>query len=67
MNKKNMTFSHMVDVAEACIEAENQQSKDAIMHAAGLTEEELDTIWAKERDDFWWSHNFGGMNIRADV
>ena len=31
MNKKNMTFSHMVDVAEACIEVENQQSKHAIM------------------------------------
>lgn len=67
MNKKNMTFSHMVDVAEACIEVENQQSKHAIMHAAGLTEEELDTMWAKERDDFWWSHNFGGMGSRADV
>ena len=67
MNKKNMTFSHMVDVAEACIEVENQQSKHAIMPAAGLTEEELDTMWAKERDDFWWSHNFGGMGSRADV
>ena len=67
MNKKNMTFSHMIDVAEACIEVENQQSKHAIMHAAGLTEEELDTMWAQKRDDFFWSHNFGGMNCRADV
>lgn len=67
MNKQNMTFSHMVDVAEACIEVENQQSKHAIMHAAGLTEEELDTMWSKERDDIFWAHNFGAMPTRADV
>ena len=67
MNKKNMTFSHMIDVAEACIEVENQQSKHAIMHAAGLTEEELDTMWSKQRDDLFWAHNFGAMPTRADV
>ena len=64
MNKKDMTLSHMIDVAEACIEVENQQAKHAIMHAAGWTEEELDTMWVKKRDDLFWAHNFGVMNIR---
>lgn len=66
MNKKDMNFSHMVDVAEACIEVENLQAKHAIMHAAGLTKDELDTMWSK-RDDLFWAHNFGGMPNRADV
>lgn len=44
MNKRDMTFEHMVDVAEACQACENLQSVHAILHAAGQTEEEIDTM-----------------------
>lgn len=66
MNKRDMTFEHMVDVAEACQACENLQSVHAILHAAGQTEEEIDTMWSR-REDCWWSHNFGGMNSRQAV
>ncbi len=66
MNKENMTVSQMIDAAEACIETENLQAKHAIMHAAGETKEELDTMWSN-RDDIFWCHNFGGMPTREDV
>ena len=44
MNKRDMTFEHMVDVAEACQACENLQSVHAILHAAGQTEEEIDIL-----------------------
>ena len=66
MNKNTMTVEHMIDVAEACQACEDLQSKHAILHAAGQTEEELDTMWSK-RDDIFWAHNFGGMTTRDAV
>ena len=65
MNKRDMTFEHMVDVAEACQACENLQSVHAILHAAGQTEEEIDTItkYAFQVNDIL-SQYLLGFNIR---
>lgn len=67
MNHKNKTLEQKVLAAEGCQGCEDMFAKHAIMHAAGQTREELDTMWVSGEDDLFWSHNFGCMTNRAGV
>lgn len=67
MNSKNKTLEQKVLMAEGCQGCEDMFAKHAIMHAAGQTKEELDTMWVSGEDDLFWSHNFGCMTSRASV
>ena len=67
MRYDHLSLEQKVLMAEGCQGCEDMFAKHAIMHAAGQTEEELDTMWVAGEDDLFWSHNFGCMTNRAGV
>lgn len=65
--RNDMDFETKLAVIEAGQACENAHAWHAILHATGHTSEEIETFWAKYRDDIYWGYNMCGLYGREEV
>lgn len=67
MMRKNIDLETKLAIIEAGQNCEKAHAWHAILHASGHTTEEIETFWAKYRDDLYWGYNMTGNYGRDEV
>lgn len=65
--RKNIDLETKLAIIEAGQNVEKVHAWHAILHASGHTTEEIETFWAKYRDDLYWGYNMTGNYGRDEV
>lgn len=65
--RKNIDLETKLAIIEGGQNCEKVHAWHAILHASGHTTEEIETFWAKYRDDLYWGYNMTGNYGRDEV